>query len=159
MIRDAVAVLELKGEKKGYVSFHQCPNAREVEVTIHFWGLKPGKTHAIHIHQFGDKRNGCKSLGPHFNPHKTTHGSFQVPEHPRHAGDLINNFTLDKNGKFFFKYLDPSIRLRGNKSVIGRSVVVHEGIDDLGLGDNSESLETGNAGGRMMCGIIGIANS
>ena len=38
-----------------------------------------------------------------------------------------------------------------------RSFVIHEGIDDLGRGDNEESLKTGNAGGRMGCGIIGYA--
>ena len=47
--------------------------------------------------------------------------------------------------------------LHGEFSVIGRSCVTHAGIDDLGNGGNEESLKTGNAGGRVACGVIGLS--
>ena len=78
---------------------------------------------------------------------------------PSHAGDMINNIYPDPNGKFFHEYEDKRIKLRGNvnKSIIGRSIVIHENKDDLGLGNNKESKKTGNAGKRIACAIIGQA--
>lgn len=52
---------------------------------------------------------------------------------------------------------DKQISLIGPYSIVGRSVVVHAGTDDLGKGGHADSLTTGNAGGRAACGVIGIA--
>jgi Cu-Zn family superoxide dismutase len=51
---------------------------------------------------------------------------------------------------------DNQIPLSGPNSIIGRSIVVHEGADDLGKGGFPDSLTTGHAGGRLACGIIGM---
>jgi Cu-Zn family superoxide dismutase len=74
-----------------------------------------------------------------------------------HTGDLINNIHADTKGNFKYSYVDPRLTLTGNinNSIIGCSVVIHDGIDDLGLGGNAESLKTGNAGARLACSIIG----
>ncbi|KAG4078583.1 hypothetical protein HA402_012646, partial [Bradysia odoriphaga] len=43
-------------------------------------------------------------------------------------------------------------------SIIGRGVIVHLNIDDLGRTDHPDSLTTGNAGPRVACGVIGYVN-
>ncbi len=120
-------------------------------ITFDFFDLEPKSIHAIHIHQFGDTSDGCKSLGPHWNPTNQTHGSILVDNRIRHAGDLISNMEADENGIFYLSYFDPMVKVQ---EIFGRSVVIHDGIDDLGLGGNEESLKTGNAGTRMACAII-----
>ena len=90
----------------------------------------------------------------HFNPFSKTHGSPTAAE--RHVGDL-GNVVADDTGSVNATLSDSQISLFGPLSVVGRSVVVHEGIDDLGLGGHEQSKTTGNAGGRLACGVIGLA--
>ena len=54
---------------------------------------------------------------------------------------------------------DRLVKVIGATSIIGRSIVVHADVDDLGKGGHELSLTTGNAGGRVACGVIGIAAS
>lgn len=125
-------------------------------------------THAMHIHELGNLTNGCHSTGGHYNPHKEKHGSRYIQGAKRHAGDLINNIESDGHGKVRICFEDNLVKLSGKYSVIGRTIVIHSGIDDLGIGgiddkgyivdekEHKESTKTGNAGGRMACAIIGI---
>ncbi|KAJ8975456.1 hypothetical protein NQ317_000705 [Molorchus minor] len=91
--------------------------------------------------------------GGHFNPHNLTHGAPE--DETRHVGDL-GNIVADSRGEAHVDITDSFIDLEGEHSIIGRAVVVHAGEDDLGKGGNAESLKTGNAGGRVACGVIGI---
>lgn len=53
------------GEGKfGEASFRQISPVNPVLVNINATGLPMGR-HAVHIHAFGDIREGCKSTGPH----------------------------------------------------------------------------------------------
>ena len=173
LCRNAVALFKCSCTGKtsdeyaqGVVTFHQCRKDIGVWVDIKLHNFKPNKTHAIHIHKYGDERKGCVSLGPHWNPRSATHGSLKY-DMPSHAGDMINNIHTDEYGRFEYTYFDSRISLAGDidESIIGRSVVIHEGQDDLGLGGihppnekvRRESLKTGNAGKRMACAIIGRA--
>ena len=59
----------------------------------------------------------------------------------------------------FIEIVDDVITLGdgGDRDVANRAIVVHAGEDDLGLGvgDAAEgNKKTGNAGGRVACGII-----
>lgn len=145
----------------GYVYFHQCKRDFPVRVIIDLSG-PPLQTHAIHIHEYGDMRRGCDSLGLHFNPYDHTHGSIEYKEFPRHAGDMINNVTFDLDGRFIYEYKDELISLYEGEmnNIIGRSIVIHKQKDDLGRGKpRKESLKTGNSGERICCGVIGISKS
>ena len=91
---------------------------------------------------------------PTVNPHNKTHGAPSDSE--RHVGDL-GNFKTDAQGNAEGTVSDKFIKLIGPESVLGRTVVVHAGTDDLGKGENEESKKTGNAGARPACGVIGIS--
>ncbi|KAF9274910.1 Superoxide dismutase [Cu-Zn] [Mortierella alpina] len=136
----------------GTIHFTQENESSPVHVKADLAGLTPGK-HGFHIHEFGDNTNGCMSAGGHFNPHGLTHGA--PTAQVRHAGDL-GNVTAGADGKATLDTTDAQLKLIGPHSIIGRTVVVHEGEDDLGLGGHELSPSTGNAGGRLACGVIGV---
>uniref|UniRef100_A0A8F2PXA4 Superoxide dismutase [Cu-Zn] n=1 Tax=Lasioderma serricorne TaxID=295660 RepID=A0A8F2PXA4_9COLE len=140
----------LNTQVTGYVNFTETSDGILVSGEVR--GLTEGK-HGFHIHALGDLSNGCTSAGGHFNPFNRTHGAPNATN--RHVGDL-GNIVADANGVATINLTDNLIALSGETSIIGRAVVVHAGEDDLGLTDNEDSLITGNAGGRVACGVIGI---
>jgi len=111
-------------------------------------GLTPGK-HGFHIHEFGDMSDGCKSMGAHYNPDGVDHGDLAEG----HVGDL-ENVVANESGVAKFSITAKRVDLLGDRSVIGRGLVIHEDEDDLGKGGDAESLKTGNAGERLACGVI-----
>lgn len=64
--------------------------------------------------------------------------------------------VADESGKAAINITDKFISLTGDNSILGRTVVVHADVDDLGKGGHELSKTTGNAGGRLACGVIGI---
>uniref|UniRef100_E7CWH6 Superoxide dismutase [Cu-Zn] n=1 Tax=Galega orientalis TaxID=47654 RepID=E7CWH6_9FABA len=149
--KKAVAVLKGTSAVEGVVTLTQ-EDEGPTTVNVRITGLTPG-LHGFHLHEYGDTTNGCISTGPHFNPNKLTHGA---PEDEiRHAGDL-GNIVADANGVAEATIVDNQIPLTGPNSVIGRALVVHELEDDLGKGGHELSLSTGNAGGRLACGVVGL---
>ncbi|XP_050390440.2 superoxide dismutase [Cu-Zn] [Patella vulgata] len=149
----AVCVLRGSTEVGGVVHFSQENPDSPVVVTGKLEHLSPG-SHGFHVHEYGDNTNGCVSAGGHFNPFGKTHGG--PDSENRHVGDL-GNLVADDSGVANINITDKLLQLTGPNSIIGRTVVVHEKIDDLGQGGNEESLKTGNAGPRLACGVIGIA--
>ncbi|XP_008651854.1 superoxide dismutase [Cu-Zn] 2 isoform X1 [Zea mays] len=146
----AVAVLA-GTDVKGTIFFSQEGDG-PTTVTGSISGLKPG-LHGFHVHALGDTTNGCMSTGPHFNPVGKEHGAPE--DEDRHAGDL-GNVTAGEDGVVNVNITDSQIPLAGPHSIIGRAVVVHADPDDLGKGGHELSKSTGNAGGRVACGIIGL---
>jgi Cu/Zn superoxide dismutase len=159
---NAVAIFNDK--IKGSVKFHQCQKHIKTIVEFNLSGFRPHKTHGIHIHRYGilSVENSCDSTCEHYNPHNTLHGSQELYGNDRHVGDLINNLNSDKNGNFQYSYVDDLIDV---SDIVGRSVVIHGGVDDLGRwrSDYSDpkkqkaSSTTGDAGSRIACSVIGLA--
>jgi len=148
------AVCKLTGAQgSGEVVITQNDPNGPVTIEGELKNMAPGK-HGFHIHEFGDLTTGCTSAGGHFNPEKKEHGA---PEDDcRHYGDL-GNIVADSEGNAKISMTDRLVSLTGVNSVIGRSFVVHETFDDLGKGGFADSKTTGHAGGRLACGVIGIA--
>jgi Cu-Zn family superoxide dismutase len=120
----------------------------EVKVVADVTGLTPGK-HGFHVHEFGDCSSpDGNSAGGHFNPTHKQHGAPDAVE--RHEGDL-GNVVADSSGKAHLEWKDKVMKLSGPDSIIGRSMIVHVQEDDL------KTQPTGNSGGRVACGVIGVA--
>jgi len=144
--RNAVANLVVSSEKKlkGVIEFTESNG--EVLVVTKVDGLTTG-AHGFHIHEIGDcSKADFTSAGGHFNPDKTNHGALHAE--PSHAGDL-GNLVADKNMKAYTTIKTHGVTLgEGNNSIIGKAVIIHKDADDY------KTQPTGNAGGRIACGVI-----
>jgi superoxide dismutase, Cu-Zn family len=143
----AVAALhatKIGGEASGKVTFTKVEGGIRVEAEVH--GLTPGE-HGFHIHEFGDVSSpDAMSAGGHFNPGMSEHGA--PTGEMRHVGDM-GNITASAAGIAKLDYVDKRMSFAGMNSIIGRGVIVHEKPDDY-------KQPTGNAGGRVAAGAIGI---
>ncbi len=151
----AVCVLDSQTTKKGVsgVVYLEETDDKKTRIYGSIRGLKPG-LHGFHIHTAGDMTKGCDSACAHYNPHGHNHGGLTSKK--RHVGDL-GNVEAGKNGVAMIDIVDRFVKLRGKYSVIGRSLVVHEDEDDLGMGNHEDSHTTGHSGKRLACGVIGYA--
>jgi Cu-Zn family superoxide dismutase len=143
--RMAVAVFQTDGVH-GEVLFSE--TRRGIHVRASFTALPPGE-HGFHIHSAGDLRGeGCAGACDHWSLTPSDHGG--APHHggPRHTGDLGNISATSGN----YTYTLEGVKLT---DLFGRSVIVHAGPDDLGLGNEPDSKITGHSGARIACAIIG----
>ncbi|XP_059061723.1 superoxide dismutase [Cu-Zn]-like [Achroia grisella] len=135
----------------GNITFTQLED-NKVRVQGTIIGLAPGQ-YGFHVHEKGDLSNGCASTGSHYNPENQPHG--HPEDKARHVGDL-GNVEFDANNIATIDFVDSLLSLEGEHNIIGRAVVLHERADDYGRSDHPDSRKTGNAGGRVACGVIGI---
>ena len=130
----------------GSVKFTQVGS--RVRVSGQIAGLSPG-LHGFHIHEKGDcSAADATSAGAHFNPAGMKHGGPGSAVH--HAGDL-GNIKADDYGNATISVLADGVSVSKGQSdsVIGRGLIVHAAPDD------EKTDPTGNAGGRIACGVIG----
>lgn len=141
----------------GNINFSQDSTGGPVKVDALVFGIP--NIHGFHIHEKPLENNNCDSAGPHFNPKNVTHGAPDATV--RHVGDLGNIIASGKN-ETEYSFSDSIISLIPNNAnnIVGRSCVIHESKDDLGLG-LQDSNKTGNAGKRIGCGtiMVGLTSS
>jgi Cu-Zn family superoxide dismutase len=147
-VNHAIAVLHpgKAGKVAGTIHFHKRSGGVHVMGTV--TGLAPG-THGFHVHEFGDcSAADFTSAGSHFNPTQEPHGAPDAAK--RHEGDM-GNIQAGADGTAKVDYTDSRMDFDGDDSILARAVIVHEKADDL------KTQPTGDAGGRLACGVIGVA--
>lgn len=161
----------------GTISFRQWAPGH-VQTAINVTGLPVGK-HAVHVHAFGDMREGCKSTGPHFRSSIVRH--ITVPFLKGMTVEVnynvcvielfrpslqIGNIEVKEDGNAMIDFHSPYINLFGFAGIVGRSIVIHEKpsevyrFPDLSINNPiSFQGEEDTVGARIACGLITILDN
>jgi Cu-Zn family superoxide dismutase len=153
----AVFPLEAKAEIKGtspdstvtgLAKITEVEGGLKIEVELS--GVTPPGKHGFHIHENGSCEDKGNAAGGHYNPDGVMHGSLLNDGFTKaHAGDF-GNIDINDDGTGTLSVIVPGLSLSGEKyNVTGRAMILHEKEDDFGQ-------PTGNAGGRIGCGIIEV---
>jgi Cu-Zn family superoxide dismutase len=148
----AVATMEPRSgsEAKGTVTFTELEGGG-LSVKFDLSGVPEG-VHGFHVHDKGDcSAPDGTSAGPHFNPHNMHHAGPADVE--RHAGDF-GNVVASANGTVKTSITMGGVSLKEGtiENVVGRAIILHAKRDDL------TTQPTGDAGGRIACGVITLAS-
>jgi len=133
------------GTEVGTATFSQ--HGGQTSASFHLMGVSPAGTHAIHVHETGEcTPPDFTTAGGHFNPAGVDHAC--PPATPRHAGDFGNLEIADDGGGHLELSTDLVTVEDGPNSVVGKAVILHAHHDDCA------TQPTGDAGGRLACGVI-----
>ncbi|KKC27882.1 superoxide dismutase family protein [Sphingomonas sp. SRS2] len=140
-------IVDGQGQTKGQAILTQHKDGIHVDVKA--VGL-PAGVHAVHIHTTGTCTGpDFTSAGGHWNPGKKQHGH----DNPAgaHKGDMPN-MTVGADGTGMLTTTVKGATLKGGSEPLfdadGAAIVVHAAADDY------KTDPTGNAGGRLGCGIV-----
>jgi len=141
--RDVVAVAHLEpngsiADNKTSGSVYFTPTSSGVELSGRLTQVAQGK-HGLHIHV----RGNCVEPGEHQALDDTRHGA----PGEGHLGDL-GNVEPDPANEAWVSINIDGLALSGERSVLGKALVVAEDPDDL------KTQPSGNSGGVLACGII-----
>jgi len=141
------ALKNAEGKDVGAVMMMQTPAGVLLKLSVK--GLPAGE-HAFHVHAVGKCEAPFTSAGSHFNPSSKKHGVMAAEGH--HAGDMPK-LHIPASGELTVEVLNEAITLDKGKpnSVFdadGSAVIIHVGRDDY------TTDPTGDAGGRIACGVI-----
>ena len=148
--KQAIATISPTSENSatGMAIFTQ--NGDQITLTIEIQNASPG-IHAVHIHENGDcSAPDGKSAGGHWNPTDVAHGKWGEGEF--HLGD-IGNITVGEDGTGSIELTTDlwEIGTGSDVDVVGKGIIVHAEADDF------ISQPSGNAGARIGCGVITLA--
>lgn len=138
-----------QGQKVGSLTLTQ--EADGVRVAVEVSGLPPGH-HGFHIHAVGKCEPPFTSAGGHFNP--------AGQGHPSHAGDLPN-LLVNADGKASMMVKTGRFKVADLLDADGSALIIHADPDNHANipsryrpDPDTSTLGTGDAGGRIACGII-----
>jgi Cu-Zn family superoxide dismutase len=120
------------------------------EVKMHLELTIPKKANssvAVHFHAMSNCGEMGKMAGGHWDPTNENHGKWGTGNF--HSGD-IGNINLDASGKGTIDVKTNRWTLGGDTTtnIIGKTIIVHSGVDDY------KSQPAGNSGERIACGVI-----
>lgn len=140
-------IVDAQGQTRGQAMLMQAKDG--VHVQVKGVGL-PAGVHAVHVHTTGTCTGpDFTSAGGHWNPEKKQHGH----DNPAgaHMGDMPN-MTVSADGTGTLDTIIKGATLEGGSEPLfdadGAAIVIHAGQDDY------KSDPTGNAGGRLACGVV-----
>jgi superoxide dismutase, Cu-Zn family len=152
--RDARAFAILKnaaGEKVGHVWMHELRRDDGVVLFVRARGLAPG-FHGFHIHTTGlCDAPGFTTAGGHLNPSGATHNA--------HAGDLPSLLVTD-DGSAILATATDRFSIADLRDADGSAVMIHSGRDNFANipprygAPDQETLNTGDSGSRIACGVV-----
>lgn len=147
-VKKAMVVLHPLGDgkTKGTVEIEEVDGSLKIKTSVE--GLPAGK-HAHHVHLLGDCSGADgKTAGTHFHfdgPSKNPPEDIKII-----TGDL-GDLEAGPDGKATHEATIEGASLQGPFSILGRSIIIHEKPND------PKDPPIGGAGGRIACGVIGIA--
>jgi Cu-Zn family superoxide dismutase len=118
----------------------------------------PAGFHGFHVHAVGECVPPFTSAGGHYNPGGATHGD--------HAGDMPVLLVND-DGSAELRFKTDRFALEDLFDADGSAIIVHAAPDNYAnipdryhshtedvFGPDSATLATGDAGGRLACGVV-----
>ncbi len=156
-------VANADGTDLGTVDFNE--NDGAVRVDVELSGLEPG-FYGLHIHQTGLCETDSAAPG---DPDNTgdflsagSHLGSDENDHPDHAGDLPQ-LLVKESGDAVMTFETDRLTLADLEDEDGSALMIHSNPDNYANvpdryaadGVDQDTLNTGDAGSRLACGVIG----
>ena len=147
----SATLMSAAGQTVGSVWMREDRRDSVVQLVARVRNLPPG-FHGFHIHTTGRcDAPTFTSAGGHLDPSGEAHGD--------HAGDLPS-LLVNEDGTAFLATATDRFTIGDLRDADGSAVMVHSGRDDFANiparygGPDQETLDTGDSGSRIACGVV-----